>query len=296
MTNLNRVYGVVGVEAINSNFNANFDGEPKNINGGQLIASDVALKYAYKVALNADGERVLGLKRVNDKGEVFTLEQTYELLFEEVVTKKTDVDSITSNLLKCNDIKNFGITFAVGAGVGITGAVQIGQGVNVLPSAEIYEENIIAPYSSKNGNTMTTIGSEIRVDKAHYLYNVDINPQQYDKYENSNYTREDFEIFKEYSLDSVTRLNSRTKMGCENHFVMFIEMNEEGVFTPNLRKYIKVIEGDKVEYDLSELKNTVADMTDKIKSIEIYYNPTSLIISNAPEDVEMINITTRKVM
>ena len=84
-----KVYGVLGVEAIHSNFNSNFEGEPKNIQGGQLFCSEYSIKYAIKALANAYGENVIGLKRVGDDGFVYTLEQTYNEIFDTKLSKNT---------------------------------------------------------------------------------------------------------------------------------------------------------------------------------------------------------------
>lgn len=294
----NRVCGMIGVESIHSNFNANFEGEPKNING-KIFATDVCLKHSIKTSLNADGELVLGLKRVNDNGVVHTLKNTYEYLFDTKLNKKTDEKEVLTNLLSCRDVKFFGTTFAADVNVGITGAVQFGHGVNVLEDTEIYMDDILSPYASKDGKKMTTKGEEFRTDKAHYIYNFEINPKEYEKYKGigQEFTEDDYDMFKQYALESVTRLNSRTKLGCENHFAMFIELKENECFTPNLRKYLNIIEEDDiVTYDLIELNNTLKDIEDKIYNIEIYYNPMSIKLDNIPSNSNIFNIVTRKVI
>ena len=294
----NKVYGMIGVEAIHSNFNANFEGEPKNING-KIFATDVCLKHTIKTALNADGELILGLKRVKDDGIVYTLKDTYEYLFDTKLNKKTDEKEVLTNLLSCKDVKFFGTTFATDVNIGVTGAVQVGHGVNVLENTEIYMDDILSPYSSGEKKKMTTKGEEFRTDKAHYIYNFAINPREYEKYKDieQEFTEDDYDMFKQYSLESVTRLNSRTKLGCENHFAMFIELKENECFTPNLRKYLNIIEEDDIViYDLIELSNTLKDIEDKIDNIEIYYNPMSVKLDNIPSNSNIFNIVTRKVI
>lgn len=289
----NKVCGMLGVEAINSNFNANFEGEPKNING-KLIARDVCFKYAMKVAMNNDGEKIMGLKRMNKKNEAMTLKQVYEYLFDTKLTKKTTPDEIRNNILNCRDIKFFGATFASEVSTEVHGAIQLSTAVNVLMNSTIYLDNILSPYASSTGNKMSTNGEEFIVDKAHYIYNFIIDPQQYDKYD-VKFTEEDYQIFKKYSLDCVTRLNSRTRVGCTNHFAMFIELQENQYINPNLRQRLIVDENkDNITYDLSKISKFLNDVNERIKNIEIYYNPESITLINIPVQTKIYDITTGK--
>ena len=256
-----------------------------------------------------DGELILGLKRIDEDNTIMTLQRTYEYLFDTKLKKSSgsgkkkqknendDRGEVIKNLMTCKDIKLFGITFATDVNVGITGAIQINHSNNVLKNTEVYLDDILSPYASGDDKSASTIGNEFRVDKAHYIYNFSINPKEYLKYAEFDleFTREDYELFKQYSLDSVTRLNTRPKVGCENHFAMFIELKENEYFTPNMRKYLNVIENDnEIVYDLGDLSKVLTDIEDKIDSIEIYYNPRSIQLGNIPSGSDVFDIVTRK--
>ena len=44
----NKVFGCVVVKAINSNYNADFSGQPRTLPNGKVYATDKALKYLIK--------------------------------------------------------------------------------------------------------------------------------------------------------------------------------------------------------------------------------------------------------
>lgn len=43
-----RVYGVLGISSIMANWNADFSGNPKTVENGDIYGSDKALKYPMK--------------------------------------------------------------------------------------------------------------------------------------------------------------------------------------------------------------------------------------------------------
>ena len=59
----NRVFGCVVVKAINSNYNADFSGQPRTLPNGKVYATDKALKYLIKNYLREmNEERVFYFK------------------------------------------------------------------------------------------------------------------------------------------------------------------------------------------------------------------------------------------
>lgn len=64
----NRVYGVVGIKSIMSNWNADFTGNPKKISTGDIFGSDKAFKYPIKRMWQVQGGLYLTyeeLKRIS---------------------------------------------------------------------------------------------------------------------------------------------------------------------------------------------------------------------------------------
>ena len=73
------------------------------------------------------------------------MKERYEQIFN-IDDLKTESDSkkVVSNLFTTIDVKNFGVTFAEsGFNIGITGAVQIGQGFNKYDDTMIEDQKIL---------------------------------------------------------------------------------------------------------------------------------------------------------
>lgn len=314
----NRVYGIIGIRSIMSNWNADFTGYPKTISNGDIFGSDKALKMPMKKYWNDKGMKVLGLKSLKTdegkKGEIKirprSLKERYEQIFE-VVDLKNEVDakSVLSNLFLATDVKNFGVTFAEnGFNIGVTGAVQIGQGFNKFEDTMVEEQKILSPYrdgkakeKSKDGEdaNATTIGTKIISDEAHYFYPFVVNPALYDEYiqmgVTDGYTEADYNEFKDAALVSATAFNTNAKLGCENEFALFVEV-EKGLYLPDLAQYVTFTKGsDEGDKDIISLEigDLINKFGDRIKSVEIYYNPYKTTINTNINSAKYFNIFTR---
>lgn len=314
-----RVYGVLGISSIMANWNADFSGYPKTTSNGDVFGSDKAFKYPMKKMWEDEGESVLyikSMKLAENKGETVlvprTLKERYEQIFNVPDLKKSkDIKSVLTNLFSAIDVKNFGATFAEeGSNISITGAVQIGQGFNKYEDSEAQEQNILSPFQdskakdkSKDGDEAknSTLGTKIVSDEAHYFYPFSINSNSYNNFVEmgvtEGYTEEDYHKFKDTSLKAATSYATNSKIGCENEFGMFVETDED-LYLPNMDKYINFVkgtEGEKniIEITCSELLNEVSG---RIKSIEIYYNPDTTKIDCAVDNVKYFNIFTRKAL
>lgn len=294
----NNVYGILGLEAINSNWCAGFDGMPKTDGGEYIKGSPYSLQYTMKRLWSAKGEKVLGLKGVDEKtGKILTLEGKFNNVTEVKADKE---DEVLKGLLSCKDVKNFGVVFAVKkVNLGLQGVVQIQDGLNKFEDTQINIETILSPYvnSNKSDNSMTTNGTRITTNEAHYLYPFSVNPIELDEY-----TEEDYKDFKDVSLKSVTIYNSKAKAGCKNEFGLFVKVKQEYNYQlalGDLTQYVKVYkdENSKVIYDLSELNKLLLDCKDKIESIEIYYRSIKnkvIGIDNENLQVKSFDIITGK--
>lgn len=310
---MNRVYGVIGIKAIMANWNADFSGYPKSISDGTVFGSDKALKYSIKKYWEANGEKVLYMKSFKvDKDKKMrprSLEERYNEFFNTTLTKKDETTIILKNLFSAVDVKAFGATFAEeGNNIGLTGAVQIGQGFNVYEASNAEEQQILSPFRSdkkaKEGKeseeaNQSTLGTKIVSNEAHYLYPFYINPTSYKNYEEmgvtEGYTEEDYKKFKEAALMGATALNTNAKAGCENEFAIFIE-TEEDTYLPNLTQFMDFnkVNGTDSTFELKKLDNLIDGIKDKIKSIEVYYNNYKLNVDNIPKGAKKFNIFTRK--
>ena len=175
----NRVYGVVGIKSVLANWNADFTGRPKTTSDGNIFGSDKAFKYPIKKMWESEDkdEKVLYVKSYkNEKGnlQARTLAERFEQLFGKDVKSIKDKKEILKYLFSAIDVQNFGATFAEGSNnISITGAVQIGQGLNKYEDSAVEVIDILSPFvdaTKKDTAQNTSIGKKIVSNEAHYFY------------------------------------------------------------------------------------------------------------------------------
>jgi len=290
---MKRAYGVIGIRAIMSNWNADFTGRPKTTSEGEIFGSDKALKYPIKRMWADESKKVMYLKSyITDydkkKKEEYlrpkTLKERYEEFFGTI--DKANPKEVLKNLFSCIDIKNFGATFAEeGQNISITGAVQIGQGFNKFENTNVEIQDILSPFSdskkvkSEEDVNQSTLGKKIMIDEAHYFYGFSVNPKNYDEYKDiignfEGYTKEDFKEFKKAARVAVTRFATNSKFGCDNEFALFVEFDTEK-YLPDLSEYIK-FDSENRTVNLSDIEELVGDA-----DVEVY------------ADTKKINVKTK---
>ncbi|NOY97035.1 MAG: type I CRISPR-associated protein Cas7, partial [Chlorobi bacterium] len=179
-----RVFGCAVVKAINSNYNADFSGQPRTLPDGTVYATDKAFKYTLKNLIRNQypNHTVFYFKTLNENMNPISLDETYKKYFGDFQKdKKTIKKGIAKNLLSCIDIRLFGATFAGQTNISIHGPVQINHGVNIWYENNIFSEQITAPFSNKSDDKdaekgMTTIGRQSKLQEGHYLHHFSINP------------------------------------------------------------------------------------------------------------------------
>ena len=148
----NRVFGCVAVKAINSNYNADFSGQPRTLPSGKVYATDKALKYSIKNYLKHvyGDETIFYFKTLDEKLNPISLDKAYVKCFGDYhyQGKKVDKVLVAKNLLSCLDVRLFGATFAGETNVSLHGPLQINHGVNVWHEDNIYTEQITSPFSN----------------------------------------------------------------------------------------------------------------------------------------------------
>lgn len=108
------------------------------------------------------------------------------------------------------------------------------------------------------------------------------------------YTEEDYQNFKRTALVSATSYATNAKEGCENEFALFVE-TEPDMYLPNLTEYITFEKGDKLNtVDISEVASIINAVKDRVKSVEVYYNPYTTNLVSGIEDERVFNIITLK--
>lgn len=298
---MNRIYGVIGIKSRMANWNADFTGRPKTTSDGTIFGSDKAFKYPIKKMWESEEEKVLYVKsyKADNKGnlQARTLAERFEQLFGKEVKSIKDKKEILKNLFSAIDVKNFGATFAEGSNnISITGAVQIGQGLNKYEDSNVEIQDILSPFvdaTKKETAQNTSIGKKIVSNEAHYFYPFSVNPENYDIYTKEiegleGYTKEDYEKFKKGCLVAATAYNTNSKMGCENEFALFVECKDGSkLYLANLDQYIKFEKhpDDKDVIDVSELEEILEEekVKEEIEKVEIYYNSYTIKLVGAKE-------------
>ena len=308
-----RVYGIIGIKSIMSNWNADFSGYPKSTSDGEVFGSDKALKYPMKKMWDDNGEKVLYIKsyKIDDdskkKDEVKlrprSLKERYEKIFEvsDLATEK-DSRNVVKNLFLATDVKQFGATFAEAKNnISITGAVQINQGFNIYEGHSVEEQQILSPFrdGTKDEADTSTLGTKIVSGEAHYIYPFVVNPKAYNNYVDmevtDGYTEEDYKKFKEAALISATAFNTNSKTGCDNEISIFIE-TEEDLYIPNLAGFIEFRKENNKGIFTFKFKDLLEALDQRINNVEIYYNPYDTEFENKieGEKYKYFNIFTRE--
>lgn len=282
-----RVYGVVGIKSKMSNWNADFSGRPKTTSDGNIFGSDKAFKYPIKKMWEAEGEKVLYVKSYkNEKGnlQARTLAERFEQIFGKKVKEIKDKKEVIKYLFSAMDVQNFGATFAEEKNnISITGAVQVGQGLNKYEESTTETIEILSPFtdSKKEDAKNTSIGKKIVSNEAHYFYPFSVNPENYNIYTNEieeleGYTQKAYEEFKKGCLVATTAYNTNSKAGCENELAIFVECKENSkLYLANLDQYIDFEkQDDKDKIDITRLMEILnkENVKQEIDKIEIYYN------------------------
>src|SRR5690554_2645378 len=103
----NRAYGFVVIKSINSNYNADFSGQPRKLPNGKVYATDKALKYSIRnFWKNALGEDVFYFKKLDEDMNPYDLVGLYESHFSSKVRNDSRID-ILKNILERIDVRLF---------------------------------------------------------------------------------------------------------------------------------------------------------------------------------------------
>ena len=308
----NRVFGCAVVRAINSNYNADFSGQPRTLPNGVVYATDKAFKYTVKNYLKDvyDKEKIFYFKSLNANLNPISLDETYKKHFGDYpkgTGKEKDKvikTAVAKNLLSCLDIRLFGATFAGETNISIHGTVQINHGVNIWKENNVFTEQITSPFSNKADDPeaekgMTTIGRQAKLEEGHYLHHFSVNPSNLKDVtvlaENAQtISVEDITKLKEAMSHGVTWYDSASKTGCENELLVWVQLIENSkIVLPNFTTLIKLEdtkENGKCAYDFSGLKVELAKVKSEIEKIEVYYNRQTCITKNLPESTTEIDL------
>ncbi|MDD3063642.1 MAG: type I CRISPR-associated protein Cas7 [Massilibacteroides sp.] len=305
----NRVFGCAIVKAINSNYNADFSGQPRTLPNGVVYATDKAYKYTVKNYLKdvSSNEKIFYFKSLNANLNPISLDETYKKHFgdypkgtgkEKDKIVKTEV---AKNLLSCLDIRLFGATFAGETNISIHGSVQVNHGVNIWKENNIYSEQITSPFANKSDDPgaekgMTTIGRQSKLEEGHYLHHFSINPKNLIDVtalageEARELSEDDILKLKEAMRRGVTWYDSASKAGSENEMLVWVQLNENSkIVLPNFTTLIKLEDeknAGKYVYDFADLTTELTKFSDEIEFVEIYYNKQIVSLKNIPKNTK----------
>lgn len=317
----NRVFGCAVVKAINSNYNADFSGQPRTLPNGVVYATDKAFKYTVKNYLKCvyPKEKIFYFKSLNENMNPRTLDETYKLHFGDFPMKKegknsvVDKTAVTKNLLSKLDIRLFGATFAGETNISLHGTVQVNHATNIWSENHIYTEQITSPFRNekddkndkkdadnegKTEKSMTTIGRQSRLEEGHYLHHFSINPNNISEMvelsKGTALSDEDIKKLKEAMRRGATWYDSASKAGCENEMLVWIQLkNDSKIVLPNLTTLIDMKdekEDGLVVYDFQKLNEHISGFSQEIEKIELYVNKQTCKLTNVPANVEVKDI------
>lgn len=295
----NRVFGCVIVKSINSNYNADFSGQPRTLPNGVVYATDKALKYAVKNYIKAiHNSKLLYFKTRKSDFVPMSLDEAYTNAFPNSSKEKESKAIVAKNLLSCLDIKLFGATFAKkgktkeeNVALSIHGPTQINHGVNIWKENNIFSEQIMSPFRNPDEKSedkeATTLGRQSKLQEGHYLHHFSVNPKNLGEVvklagdESLNLQEADITILKDALQKGVTYYDSAAKAGSDNEFLLWVKLNENSkTVLPNFSTLVKLNKNSegKIEVDLANFTSVFEKNKVEIESVEIYYLPESISI------------------
>lgn len=298
----NRVYGCAIIKSVNSNYNADFSGQPRKLPNGTVYATDKALKYSirnyWKKALK---ERVFYFKSLTETMSPRSLDETYELNFGKFQeTDKTKLRlEVLKNILTCLDVRLFGGTYAGKTNISIHGTCQITHGVNRFGENVIYSEQIMSPFRNSNegsaDSTMTTLGTQSRLEEGHYVHHFSLNPKNIEddveRVNGTGLTDDDILKLKEGLRRGATYYDSAAKSGTENELLLWIQLKPDSkLVLPSLVELVDV--NEQREIDLQKLQILLSEqhIAAEIEKIELYYNKEITKVINEPKNSKFIEL------
>lgn len=291
----NRVYGFAIIKSINSNYNADFSGQPRKLPNGKVYATDKALKYSIRnYWKDALGEQVFYFKSLTDDMSPRTLDETYELHFGKVHSKGAELrKEILGNILKRLDVRLFGGTYAGATNISVHGTCQITHGINRFPNDVIYSEQIMSPFrnpgETSKDSTMTTLGSQSRLEEGHYVHHFSVNPKNIEddvqRVNADGLSNNDITKLKEGLRKGVSYYDSAAKAGTENELLCWIQLKEGSkLVMPSFIQFVDIDENGLI--DLSKVKEYLGQehISKEIEKIEVYYNKAVTEVKNLPDN------------
>lgn len=286
----NKVFGARGIGVVNSNLNSSFQGTPNTLSNGVFFNSDVSTKWADRDYWDSMGLKVLVKTCYKIDKDGLPIPMTLEeVVNEKLDNKKSVLEQMVNDFV---DTACFGGVMAIkNKNVNLTGTIQYNIGCNkLLNRTEIKTHDILSPYrnpkaekkSGEDGEiSRTTIGKSTFIERALYVQGFTVCPEQANSMVDlvkskdfKGFKEEHYLAFKKATLCSITRLNSRSKVGARDEFAIFISLKEGSDYVlPNIAELIDAELDDEevmtiVNFDRLAFVNDLKD----VESVEIYYN------------------------
>jgi CRISPR-associated protein Csh2 len=291
----NRVYGAAIIKSINSNYNADFSGQPRKLPNGIVYATDKALKYPIRnYWKEVFGEKVFYFKSLSEEMSPRTLDETYNLHFGKFNGKDKSPElrlEVLGNILKCLDVRLFGGTYAGKTNISVHGTCQITHGLNKFTENVIYSEQIMSPFKNSNeanaDSTMTTLGTQSRLQEGHYVHHFSVNPKNIEddvkRTNREGLSTDDIDKLKEGLRKGVTYYDSAAKAGTENELLLWIQLKTGSKIV--LPSFVSLIDiNEEKEIDLTKVSALLSEsyIKDEIECVEIYYSKANTKVLNEP--------------
>lgn len=301
----NRVFGCAIIKSVNSNYNADFSGQPRKLPNGKVYATDKALKYSirnyWKDALN---EKVFYFKSLTEKMAPRTLDETYLHFFKEFKHEKDKDKSklrleVLGNLLTCIDVRLFGATYAAKTNISIHGTCQITPGINKFSEDVIYSEQIMSPFKNSNeksaDSTMTTLGTQSRLQEGHYVHHFSVNPKNIAddvaRVKGQGLQEKDIEKLKEGLRRGASFYDSSAKAGTENELMFWVQLKEGSkIVLPSFVDLIEVNDEKVIDFQKVNALLSQDHIKNEIEKVEIFYSDAHTQVANLPENVKKFQL------
>lgn len=252
----NYYQGIYLTETIMGNPNGDFiDNSPRNVDGA-VFTTDKCIKYNVRKYIHdtlEDFEHkknvVFFFPRLIDSTDEQKINQG-DMKFKTREQIFNSFDGGFEEILKASpDVRMFGGTFSVENNAKqIYGPIQLSYGLDIN-KAQIIRHQIGAPFANSEGDPKT-IGSESVVDDAIIVYDITINPNNYE----GLLLEDDLKLFKE-ALWEGTNLRKTTSKKTDSKLLILIKFKNNS-------------SNDKVDaINMGELKQLISMKDDKSKKM-----------------------------
>lgn len=248
------------------------------------IDTDPLQEESYFFYLNKEN------RPVKIEGEVSEIQNVFNLVLDAMGGGINRQETL-KDLLSCLDIRLFGATYAGKTNISIHGTTQITHGINRFVRGDKYSEQIMSPFRNpgdKNiDSTMTTLGSQSKLNEGHYVHHFSVNPKNIEDTNNVNsvgLTDMDIEKLKEGLRKGVTYYDSSAKAGTDNELLLWVQLKADSkAVLPSFVELVTVNENK--EIDLVQIQQLLRKehIQPEIEKIELYYNTGITAVINKPD-------------